>query len=84
MQVQNAIRRLERHGFTARPSSEAPRYSYTNGREVIDFSTNPGSIHVHTIRVRRSGDLDDPMQDYCAGVFADNLSQALRIAGVAK
>lgn len=82
MQVQNAIRRLERHGFTPRPGFNAPRYSYEKDGEIIEFSTNPGSTHVHTIRVRRAEDHDDAMQDYCAGVFVDNLSQALRLAGV--
>ena len=35
---------------------------------------------VAVIRVRRVNDHDDPMTDYSAGVFCDNLTQALRIA----
>lgn len=83
MKVQNAIRKLERAGFTPRTNLADTRYSFDSpsGRDVVEFATNPGCEHVIIIRVRGVNDRDDHHQDYIAGVYADNMTQAIRLAG---
>ncbi|WP_216081126.1 hypothetical protein [Aliarcobacter butzleri] len=47
-----------------------------NGR--IDEDTT-----ITCIRARRKNDLDDSMTDYSAGVWCDNLTQAIKLATAA-
>ena len=76
MQATNAIKKLNNAGFSVTQSGN--RYSAKAGRNVIEFHQQDGEIIC--IRVRSANDHDDVMSDYSAGVFCDNLSQAIRLA----
>lgn len=50
---------------------------------VVEFIVNgkhEDDNDIMCIRVRGCNDKDDFMTDYCAGVWCDNLSQAIRLA----
>lgn len=76
MQATNAVKKLNKSGFTVTQSGN--RYSAQAGRNVIEFHQQDGEIIC--IRVRSANDHDDVMSDYSAGTWCDNLSQAIRLA----
>lgn len=81
MQIQNAIKRLSKHGkvIQDRPGSY---YAIINGCEV-SFLANGDDRPDNSIcceRCRRLGDEDDIQSDYWGGSFYDNLTQAIRAA----
>jgi hypothetical protein len=76
MQVTNALKKLTKAGFVVEQNDKY--YSAQAGRDVIEFHQQDGEIIC--IRVRSVNDQDDVMSDYSAGVFCDNLSQAIQIA----
>jgi hypothetical protein len=76
MQVTNALKKLNNAGFAVTQTGN--RYSAKTGRNVIEFYEQDG--RTICIRLRTENDLDDVMRDYSAGVFCDNLSQAIRLA----
>lgn len=79
MKLTNAIKKVEKIGQVIQSGQ---RFSVQKGNEVLEFLAN-GKIEKDTnitcIRVRRIKDQDDAMSDYCAGVWCDNISQAIRL-----
>lgn len=76
MQVTNALNKLTKAGFVVTQSGNC--YSAQAGRNIISFYEQGG--RTICINLRTEDDHDDVMSDYSAGVFCDNLSQAIRIA----
>jgi Fe2+ or Zn2+ uptake regulation protein len=79
MTIKNAIKKLEKAGFTVEHNHGYHATKQGCG-EVIDFHQNGREDYVTCIRVRAAWDKDEIQTDYCAGVFVDNISQAIRIA----
>ena len=85
MKYSNAIKKLKKNGFEV-VEKEARQGSViaTMGETEISFFCNgrfSEDANITCIRVRDIEDKDDSYSDYCAGVFADNLSQAIKLAG---
>ena len=79
MKITNAIKKLEKAGFKINKSGGL--YSAKRGSDIINFRKNGGdSDQVICIRVRSECDQDDQMTDYFAGVFCNNITQAIRLA----
>jgi hypothetical protein len=76
MQATNAIKKLVKAGFDIKQTGN--RYMAQAGRNIISFFEQSGNIIC--INVRSSDDQNDAQSDYSAGVFCDNLSQAIRLA----
>jgi hypothetical protein len=76
MQTSNAIKKLEKSGFQI--TANGNRYTAMNTNHVISFYSQSGSINC--ISVKRANDNSDYMSDYHAGVFCDNLTQAIKIS----
>jgi hypothetical protein len=76
MQTTNAIKKLVKAGFDIKQTGN--RYMAQAGRNIISFFEQSGNIIC--INVRSSDDQNDAQSDYSAGVFCDNLSQAIRLA----
>ena len=76
MQTINAIKKLNKAGFQI--TQNGRRYSAKANRYVIDFIEQDESIMC--IKVRTENDHDDAMSDYSAGVWCNNLTQAISIA----
>jgi hypothetical protein len=76
MQTTNAINKLEKAGFSI--VSNGNRYQARLGRSVIGFYNQDDKINC--INVRDMCDVDDAQSDYSAGVFCDNLTQAIKLA----
>lgn len=76
MQTANAIKKLEKAGFQV--TANGIRYTAKNTNHAISFYNQSGSINC--ISVKRINDNSDYMSDYHAGVFCDNLSQAIKIS----
>ena len=93
MQYENAIRRLERTGFTVerdfRSSVMRPGATYEAGFTArkpgaacrIEVTRNGDEDLVATICVVRDNDHDDLMTDYFAGTYCGTLKQAIDFAG---
>ena len=79
MKITNAIKKLEKAGFNV--TAYGCQFAAQRGNDIIEFSKNGGgSDSVICIRVRSVNDQDDSYSDYSAGVFCDNISQAIRLA----
>ena len=80
MKVANATKKLTKAGFEV--TSNGRSISAKKGRYVINVTANGGDLTdtVATVRVRAACDLDDSQSDYSAGVYCDNVSQAIRLA----
>lgn len=79
MTVANAIKKLEKSGL--KPYRVGNVVFARNHRLEISFLINgreEDNYGITAINVRGLGDKSDSMRDYCAGVFYDNLTQALR------
>ena len=76
MQTTNAIKKLEKSGFSI--VSNGYRYQAYLGSSVISFYNQDSTIGC--INVRDVFDVDDSQSDYSAGVFCDNITQAIKIA----
>ena len=76
MQATNAIKKLTKAGFQI--TQKGNRYWAQAGQNIISFFDQAGSVIC--INVRSINDESDSQSDYSAGVFCDNLSQAIRIA----
>ena len=78
MKIQNAIKKLEKAGFKIKkPENISNRYNAYHQNEVIEFHDQDGLVIC--IKSRRISDVDDPQTDYSAGIFCDNISQAIRM-----
>jgi beta-lactam-binding protein with PASTA domain len=83
MTIANAIKKLERNGWTV---SHTDRHYVANKegvRNVISFLPNGKDLPENSavcLRVRNLSDRDDMQSDYTAGVFVDSMAQALRLA----
>jgi hypothetical protein len=81
MKIQNAINKLQKHGFTV---TTADDYSFTATkqglRRVVEFSRNGRSDEATCIGFRPINDNSDPLTDYCATFFCDSLIGAIRSA----
>ena len=80
MKISNAIKKLEKAGFSASSANTGNRFSFTSqtGRDVVSFATNYGSDHIIFVKIRGVNDRDDWQQDYSAGVYVDTISMAIR------
>jgi len=77
MTIQNAIKKIEK--MTGEKVEEV--YGHyriiKNGRELSFFKNGDSDLAV-CFRTRGLKDLDDSMSDYSAGVFWDNVTQAIK------
>lgn len=80
MKLRNAIKKLEKFGTIENNGS---LYYARIENSVVEFMRNgreEDECNITCIRVRGIKDEDDTMTDYFAGVWCDNLTQAIRIA----
>lgn len=82
MTVANAIKKLEKNGFKVTKQGESRFYiaERPGSQNYIQFLTNGYTDDIATVDLRRYGNEDDPMRDYHAGTFCDNITQAIRLA----
>ena len=85
MKVKNAIKKLQKLGYSVEANRSGHVYSSEIGKYVLEFHKSSwcevdGEPEINIIGVRRDYDESDPMSDYCAFTFFDNLSQAIRFA----
>ncbi len=76
MQVANAIKKLAKAGFEVNQNGNC--FSAQGLKRLIEFYEQEGIVI--GLRVRSVVDRDDWVGGYSAGVFCDNLSQAIRLA----
>jgi hypothetical protein len=76
MNAANAIKKLNKAGFEV--SQSGNRYNAKANGQVIRFIEQ--SDRIICINVRSENDHDDAMTDYSAGVYCDNITQAIRLA----
>jgi hypothetical protein len=80
MTLINAIKKLENSGFNTENIDGIYRASSSTAPRVIEFFRNGHSKEITCINVRRPNDHHDSMTDYSAGSWANNITQAIRIA----
>jgi hypothetical protein len=81
MTTANATKKLTKAGFTV--SETRPGYYHAakpTTPSVIEYFRNGRSDQVVCINVRHVADKHDSQSDYCAGTFADSITQAIRLA----
>ena len=82
MKVTNAVRKLERAGWDWTVKGVCITFAKAGAAKVIQLYRNGGEYAdtIACIRVRRMGDLDNPIQDYSAGAFVKTIKAALALA----
>ena len=78
MQLTNAIKKLNKSGFKVINSGSRYKAKKAGLKYVIEFNTQDELIMC--IRARREDDRDDSQSDYSAGMWCNNLAQAIRLA----
>jgi len=77
MKTTNAVKKLEKLGFSNRGDQRSFSFSKDGSNYRIEFFDQTGSVIC--LGIRRENDHSDSMTDYCATIFADSLSQAIRL-----
>ena len=80
MTLTNATKKLNKAGYEVSKVGSVYQAEKKGGRDVVTFFLNGGDGNVTCIKVRAVGDRDDSMTDYSAGVYVDNITQAIKIA----
>lgn len=83
MTIANAIKKLERNGWTVTHSER--RYAARKHRLSTEISFLPNGQDLPEnsavcLRVRSIYDRDDIQSDYTAGIFVDSMPRAFRLA----
>ena len=78
MKLQNALNKLNKLGLSVKQDGQF--FTTRLNRYNLEFAKNGSSDDITCIRVLGINEKDDILQDYCAGVFCDNLSQAIKLA----
>jgi hypothetical protein len=79
MTVANAIKKLTKSGFDV--TGSGVRFSGRKGSQVIEFNRlGSESDSIGCIKVRSINDNDNAQSDYSAGVWCNNLSQAIKLS----
>jgi hypothetical protein len=80
MTTTNAEKKLTKAGFTVAEKNGLIQASKLGCKYVIEYFRNGGSQEVTCINVRRFDDHHDSMTDYAAGIWANTITQAIRLA----
>lgn len=82
MQTENAVKKLEKAGFTRSAPIQNRENFFSFAKEghdrLVEFIDQRGSAIC--IGFRHKNDHSDSQSDYCASIFCDNISQAMRLA----
>jgi hypothetical protein len=76
MNATNATKKLVKAGFEITQTGN--RYMAQKASSIISFVVQSESVIC--IKIRSQNDRDDSQSDYSAGVFCDNLTQAIKLA----
>ena len=80
MKVTNAIKKLQKAGFTITREHGFFTAEKPELRRVVEFAQNGTADEITCIGFRHKNDKSDSMTDYCATMFCDNLTQAIKLA----
>ncbi|MEE9238804.1 MAG: hypothetical protein V3U58_04500 [Thermodesulfobacteriota bacterium] len=82
MNIERATSKLNRFGFKVEKCGNRYIASSEKCRNTIKFmlSYGGGEPFVTAIQVRHPGAVDDIREDYSAGFFVDNISNAIKFA----
>ena len=81
MTIANATKKLQKAGFKVSRVRNIFQAAHESTKNVIEYFKNGGeSESIACIKVRHISDSDDSHSDYSAGVWADNITQAIRLA----
>jgi len=80
MKSTNAAKKLTKAGFIISEINGSFQASHPATAYLIEYIRNGGSDNIICINVRRANDKHDSMSDYSAGTWADNITQAIRLA----
>ena len=81
MTTANATKKLEKAGFTVTEIRSGYYHCFRpNSKTVIEYFRNGSSDEITCINVRAIDDKHDSQSDYCAGVWANNITQAIKLA----
>lgn len=80
MKVESAIKKLNKAGFNVKQYGQQFIAIHKAASYCVQFYRNGGMDSVTCINVRRHDERDEIETDYVAGVFADNITQAIKLA----
>ncbi len=78
MKLANAIKKLERAGFS-KHSSSVNYVEFVLGKELVILCTY-GSENVQSIKCQTVGEVDHPESDSFAGFWMDNVTKAINFS----
>ena len=80
MTVSNAVKKVTKK-TNVNPIVKGNEYSFIFKNNVLSFFQNGREDQITCINTRRVGDESNAMIDYHAGIFHDNITQALKFIG---
>jgi hypothetical protein len=80
MTIANAIKKITKAGFTVTQNGQHFTAEKQGINYLVEFCKNGSSDMITCIGVRHKNDHSDIQSDYCASIYVDNLSQAIRLA----
>lgn len=80
MKITNAIKKLEKAGFTVTNNGLFYFGMKAGLRSYVRFSRNGDGDTVATVGIRTHGEQDDSQADYFATTYCDSIAQAIRWA----
>jgi hypothetical protein len=81
MTIANATKKLEKAGFKISQVRNIFQATHESTKYLIEFFQNGGgSESIACINVRHASDHHDGQSDYFAGIWANNITQAIRLA----
>jgi hypothetical protein len=77
MKLQNAVKKLEKAGFKVKTNDNFVSAKKEGHRRLVEFFVQRDD-EVTCLGIRHEDDKSDSMSDYCATLFCDNITQAIK------
>ena len=80
MTITNAIKKVTKAGFVVTQNGQRFSAKKAGLKYLVEFCKNGREDMITCIGVRHEEDHSDSQSDYCATIYTDNISQAIRLA----
>jgi hypothetical protein len=80
MTIANAIKKVTKAGFTVTQNGQRYSAKKQGLSHLVEFSKNGREDTITCVGVRHQNDHSDSQSDYCATIFTNNITQAIKLA----
>jgi hypothetical protein len=80
MTITNAIKKVTKAGFTVTQNGQRYSAKKEGINYLVEFIKNGSEDAIACVGVRHQNDHSDSQSDYCATIFTNNITQAIKLA----